>query len=33
MNMPVKIQYFKNPKNSELTQRELDQLAEELDAI
>jgi len=33
MNMPVKLQYFKNPKNRELTQSELDQLAAELDAI
>lgn len=33
MNMPVKIQYFKNPKNRELSQLELDQLAAELDAI
>ncbi|MEG1157185.1 MAG: hypothetical protein RSD94_15040, partial [Acinetobacter sp.] len=27
MNMPVKLQYFKNPKNRELTQFELDELA------
>ena len=33
MNMPVKIQYFTNPKNRELTQSELDGLARELDAI
>ena len=33
MNMPVKFQYFKNPKNRELTQTELDALAHELDAI
>jgi len=33
MNMPVKLQYFKNPKNRELTQFELDELARELDAI
>jgi len=33
MNMPVKLQYFKNPKNRELTQSELDELARELDAI
>ena len=31
--MPVKIEYFKNPKNSELTQSQLDALAAELDAI
>ncbi len=33
MNMPVKIEYFRNPKNRELTQFELDELARELDAI
>jgi len=33
MNMPVKLQYFKNPKNRELTQADLDELARELDAI
>ncbi len=33
MNMPVKIEYFKNPKNRELTQSQLDDLARELDAI
>ena len=33
MNMPAKIQYFKNPKNRELSQTELDALARELDAI
>lgn len=33
MNMPVKFQYFKNPKNRELSQVELDELARELDAI
>lgn len=33
MNMPVKIQYFKNTKNRELSQTELDELARELDAI
>ncbi len=33
MNMPVKLQYFKNPINRELTQFELDELARELDAI
>jgi linoleoyl-CoA desaturase len=27
MNMPVKIQYFKNTKNRELSQTELDALA------
>ena len=32
MNMPVKLQYFKNPKNRELTQADLDELARELDA-
>jgi linoleoyl-CoA desaturase len=33
MNMPVKVEYFKNPKNRELTTFELDELARELDAI
>jgi len=33
MNMPVKVEYFKNPKNRELTQAELDQFAQELDQI
>ena len=41
MNMPAniaskvasKIQYFKNPKNRELSKTELDELAKELDAI
>ena len=33
MNMPVKVEYFKNPKNGELTQSQLDDLARELDAI
>ena len=33
MNMPIKMQYFKNPKNGELTQSQLDALARELDAI
>ena len=33
MNMPVKVEYFKNPKNRELTTSELDELARELDAI
>src|SRR5690606_23800394 len=33
MNMPVKFQYFKNAKNRELSQVELDELARELDAI
>ena len=33
MNMPVKLQYFKNPKNRELTPHDLDELARELDAI
>ena len=33
MNMPVKMQYFKNPKNVELTASQLDNLARELDAI
>ena len=33
MNMPVKIEYLKNPKNRELTQTQLDELASELDAI
>ena len=33
MNMPVKFEYFKNPKNRELTAKELDELARELDAI
>ena len=33
MNMPVKLQYFKNPKNRELSPNELDELARELDAI
>ena len=33
MNMPVKFQYFKNPKNRELSALELDELARELDAI
>ncbi len=33
MNMPVKIEYFKNPKNRELTPAEQDELARELDAI
>ncbi len=29
MNMPVKVEYFKNPKNGELTTFELDELARE----
>ncbi|ENV34029.1 fatty acid desaturase family protein [Acinetobacter gerneri] len=33
MNMPVQFQYFKNPKNRDLTPAELDELARELDAI
>ena len=33
MNMPVKMQYFKNPKNGELTPSQLDGLARELDEI
>ena len=33
MNMQVKTQYFKNPKNRELTEADLDALAQELDAI
>ena len=33
MNMPVKIQYFKNPKNRNLTASELDAFARELDQI
>lgn len=33
MNMPVKIEYFKNPKNRELTPAELERFAQELDAI
>lgn len=33
MNMAVQTQYFKNPKNRELTQQQLDDLARELDAI
>ena len=33
MNMPVQLQYFKNPKNRELTESQLSELARELDAI
>lgn len=33
MNMHVKTQYFKNPKNRELSEAELESLAAELDAI
>ena len=33
MNMPVKIEYFKNPKNRDLTASELDAFARELDQI
>ena len=33
MNMPVKVQYFKNPKNRDLTASELDAFARELDQI
>lgn len=33
MNMSIKTQYFKNPKNRELSPEELDVLARELDAI
>ena len=33
MNMPVNLKYFKNPKNSELTEAQLAELARELDAI
>lgn len=33
MNMPVKIQYFKNPKNRDLTAAELEAFARELDQI
>ncbi|MHA3048205.1 fatty acid desaturase family protein [Acinetobacter sp. ANC 4641] len=33
MNMQVKTQYFKNPKNRELTEADLEALAQELDAI
>ncbi|MBF7682907.1 acyl-CoA desaturase [Acinetobacter sp. B5B] len=33
MNMHVKTQYFKNPKNRDLTEAELESLAAELDAI
>lgn len=33
MNMQVKTQYFKNPKNRDLTEAELDTLARELDQI
>lgn len=33
MNMPVKVQYFKNPKNRDLTAAELDAFARELDQI
>ncbi|WOE32019.1 MULTISPECIES: acyl-CoA desaturase [unclassified Acinetobacter] len=33
MNMQVKVEYFKNPKNRELTEIELSELARELDAI
>ena len=33
MNMPVKIEYFKNPKNRDLTASELEAFARELDQI
>lgn len=33
MNMPVKVEYFKNPKNRDLTPAELDAFAKELDQI
>ena len=33
MNMPVKIEFFKNPKNRDLTAAELDAFARELDQI
>jgi len=33
MNMPIKTQFYKNPKNRELNHIELDELARELDAI
>ena len=33
MNMPIQTQYFKNPKNRDLTSAELEALALELDAI
>ena len=33
MNMPVKVEYFKNPKNRDLTPAELEAFAKELDQI